>query len=110
MTVGKTNERTSPSEKSIYDIAAEAMFAHEETRKYPSCNDDLIIWPNGDHCNAEDLPDHGHMSDDYLRVQFDSDAYDVVQYEIQRAAELARYVLKRGLTPSGKTLGVRPAH
>ena len=70
----------------LYDTAARAMFDHEETRQHPHSGDDLIVWPDGDSCNAEDLPGMGHKSDDYLRIPIDSDAYDVVSFERKKAA------------------------
>ena len=70
----------------IYDIAAKALYDHEETRQHPQSGDDLIIWPDGDSCNAEDLPGMGHKSDDFLRVTIDSDAYDIVAVAQKRAA------------------------
>lgn len=70
----------------LYDTAADAMFTHEEIRQHPHSGDDLIVWPDGDTCNAEDLPGMGHKSDDYLRVPIDSDAYDIVAVEMKLAA------------------------
>lgn len=66
----------------LYDTAVNAMFMHEETRQHPHSGDDLIVWPDGDTCNAEDLAYMGHKSDDYLRVPIDSDAYDIVSAEM----------------------------
>lgn len=63
---------------SLYQIAADALYMHEEAREHPHSGDDLIIWPDDDSCNAEDLPGMGHKSDDFLRVPIDSDAYDIV--------------------------------
>lgn len=71
---------------SLYDTAANAMFMHEESRQHPQSGDDLIVWPDGDSCNAEDLSGMGHKSDDYLRVPIDSDAYDIVAVEMKLAA------------------------
>lgn len=68
----------------LYDIAARAMFEYEETRQHPQSGDDLIVWPDGDSCNAEDLPGMTHKSDDYLRIAIDSNAYDVVSLEARR--------------------------
>ena len=70
----------------LYDTAARAMFDHEETRQHPQSGDDLIVWPNGDSCNAEDLSGMSHKSDDYLRVPIDSDAYDIVAVTMKLAA------------------------
>ncbi|WP_298848906.1 hypothetical protein [uncultured Salinicola sp.] len=70
--------------KNIHDIAADAMFMHEGVRRYPHSGDDLIVWPDGDSCNAEDLPGMGHKSDDYIRVPIDSDAYDIVAFEMKQ--------------------------
>ena len=71
---------------SLYEEAAKAMFLFEEIRQYPPSGEDLIIWPDGDSCNAEDLPGMGHKSDDYLRIAIDSNAYDVVSFEMRRQA------------------------
>ena len=68
---------TTPA-SSLYDTAARAMFEHEETRQHQQSGDDLIVWPDGDSCNAEDLPGMSHKSDDYLRIAIDSEAYDIV--------------------------------
>ena len=68
----------------LHDIAAKAMFEHEEMRQHPQSGDDLIVWPDGDSCNAEDLPGMGHKSDDYLRIAIDSNAYDIVSLEMRR--------------------------
>lgn len=38
-------------------------------------NSDLILWPDGDFCLAEDLDDFGWKSDDYERIPFDSDRW-----------------------------------
>ena len=70
----------------IYDTAVKAMFDYEETREFPASGDDLVIWPDGDSCNAEDLSGMGHKSDDYIRVPIDSNAYDIVSFELRRAA------------------------
>ncbi len=70
----------------LYNTAVEAMFLHEETREHPKSGDDLIVWPDGDNCNAEDLSGMGHKSDDFIRVPIDSDAYDIVAIEIKLAA------------------------
>lgn len=71
---------------SLYDTAVRALFDHEEARSFPNSGDDLIVWPDGDSCNAEDLPGMGHKSDDYLRVPIDSNAYDIVAVEMKMAA------------------------
>ena len=76
----------SKTASSLYDTAANAMFMHEEVRQHPQSGDDLIVWPDGDSCNAEDLSGIGHKSDDYLRVPIDSDAYDIVAVEMKLAA------------------------
>lgn len=65
-------------ETNLYNIALNAMFEHEEAREYPKSGDDLIVWPDGESCNAEDLPGMTHKSDDYVRIAIDSNAYDVV--------------------------------
>jgi len=65
----------------LHDIAVQAMFDHEETRQNPQSGDDLIVWPDGDSCNAEDLPGMGHKSDDFIRIPIDSNAYDIVAVE-----------------------------
>ena len=65
---------------SIYEEAAKAMFLFEEVRQYPPSGDDLIIWPDGDSCNAEDLSGMSHKSDDYIRLSIDSDAYDEISF------------------------------
>lgn len=62
----------------LYDVAVIAMFMHEEASEMAPCGDDLIVWPDGESCQAEDLPGMGHKSDDYIRVPIDSDAYDIV--------------------------------
>ena len=74
----------SKSASNLHDIAAQAMFDYEEERQYPHSGDDLIVWPDGDSCNAEDLPGMGHKSDDYLRIAIDSNAYDIVSLEMRR--------------------------
>lgn len=68
----------------LYDTAARAMFDHEEMRQHPHSGDDLIVWPDGDSCNAEDLPGMSHKSDEYLRIPIDSNAYDIVSFETRR--------------------------
>lgn len=68
---------------SLYDTAAKAMFMYEDVNEMPGSGDDLIIWPDGDSCNAEDLPGMTHKSDDYLRISIDSEAYDVVSIEMK---------------------------
>ena len=71
---------------SLHQIAVDALFNHEEARQHPHSGDDLIIWPNDDSCNAEDLPGMSHKSDDFLRIPIDSDAYDIVAVEMKLAA------------------------
>lgn len=68
----------------LYDNAVNAMFLYEEEREFPHSGDDLIVWPDGDSCNAEDLPGMSHKSDDYLRIPVDSNAYDIVSFETRR--------------------------
>ena len=68
--------------KGLYDLAVEAVFLHEEMCDHPACGEDLIIWPDHDHCNAEDLPEMGHKSDDFIRVSFDSNAYDIISCQL----------------------------
>ena len=65
----------------LYDTAPRAMFDYEEMREFPFSGDDLIVWPDGDSCNAEDLPGMGHKSDDFIRIPIDSNAYDIVAVE-----------------------------
>ncbi len=67
----------------LYDTAVKAMFMYEETHDSLQSGDDLIVWPDGDSCNAEDLPGMSHKSDDYLRISIDSEAYDVVSVEMR---------------------------
>lgn len=74
---------SAPANKGIYDIAINAMFLYEETREHADCGDDMIIWPDDEHCDARDLAEYGHKSDDYLRVHIDSDAYDIVSCELK---------------------------
>lgn len=71
---------------SLYDTAVDAMFMHEEVRELPQSGDDLIVWPDGDSCNAEDLSGMNHKSDDFIRIPIDSDAYDIVAIEVRQAA------------------------
>ena len=70
----------------LYDAATKAMFDYEELREFPQSGDDLVIWPDDDFCNAEDLSGMSHKSDDYIRVPIDSNAYDIVSLELRRAA------------------------
>jgi len=67
----------------LYDTAVWAMFTHEETSSRAPCGDDLIVWPDDESCNAEDLPGMNHKSDDYIRVPIDSDAYDIVDHAMR---------------------------
>lgn len=38
--------------------------------------DDLILWPDGTWCFRHELPQYGHMSDDYRTIPVDTDEYE----------------------------------
>lgn len=37
--------------------------------------DDLVVWADGTTCHVHEIPEHGHMSDDYEVVPFDTPKY-----------------------------------
>ena len=38
----------------------------------PKSSDDLLLWPDGTWCEARDIDQYAHMSDDYERIPTDS--------------------------------------
>ena len=65
---------------SLYDETAKRMLMFDEVDQYPPSGDDLIIWPDGDSCSAQDLPTMGHKSKKYIRLSIDSETYDEISF------------------------------
>lgn len=62
---------------SLYDFAVNEMkvvqVRGESMQSQPHSGDDLIIWPDDDYCDADELGEYGHKSDDFLRIPVDSE-------------------------------------
>lgn len=46
-------------------------------------NEDLILWPDGTNCTREELPEFGHMSDDYEVIPYYSNRWHKVMKELE---------------------------
>lgn len=61
---------------SIYGLAVETLAIAKDAgtiaQNPPASGDDLIIWPDDDYCDANELAEFTHKSDDYIRVPVDS--------------------------------------
>ena len=42
----------------------------------PISGDDLVLWPDGTTCYHRELPEYGHMSDDYEIIPVGSSRYE----------------------------------